>query len=208
MREVPMTISAKKKFELQHSRWSGGITTQLAIWPAGADYASRNFLWRISSAVVEEERSVFTYLPGVRRCLMTINGELVLTHGEDRNIMMRPLRDIYKFDGGEETTSVGRCVDFNLMLKGGCSGDIGPLYAHQTVQLPSGGSDALWYGIFFTAGAEASLRYSGYRVDLSQNKGDFVLITYRPALCGPVTLTLSSDDTVPAVFASVWHEKK
>ena len=208
MREAPMTISAKKKFELHHSRWSGGITTQLAIWPAGADYASRDFQWRISSAVVEEESSVFTHLPGVRRFLMTLSGELSLVYDGTENIHMTPLRDVFRFDGGKETTSAGRCVDFNLMLCGGFRGDIGPLNAPAAVQLPFGNSGLFWYGIYFTADAEASVRYKGYRVDLSRNKGDFVLITYRPALCGAVTLSLSSEEKVPAVFASVWCEKE
>ncbi|MBQ9882311.1 MAG: HutD family protein [Synergistes sp.] len=208
MREAPMIISVKKRFELHHSRWSGGITTQLAIWPADADYASRNFRWRISSAVVEEESSVFTHLPGVRRCLMTLSGELSLMHDGTENIQMRPLRDVFRFDGGKETTSVGRCVDFNLMLCGGFRGDIGPLHAPDALQLPAAGSDLLWYGIFFAADAEVSVRYKGYRVDLSRDKGDFVLITYRPLLCGAVTLSLSSEEEVPAVFASVWHEKE
>lgn len=37
------------------SRWSGGTTTQLAIFPPGASYADRDFLWRVSSAAVEDD---------------------------------------------------------------------------------------------------------------------------------------------------------
>ena len=51
-------IKVVRKDELEHKRWSGGITTQLAIWPEGADYGARKFDWRISSAVVEDEESV------------------------------------------------------------------------------------------------------------------------------------------------------
>ena len=53
-------ILTAKDFET--SRWAGGITTQLAIGPAGAQYPNRDFLWRISSAQVELEHSVFTNL--------------------------------------------------------------------------------------------------------------------------------------------------
>ena len=34
--------------------WSGGTTTQFLIFPREADYARRNFLWRVSSAAVED----------------------------------------------------------------------------------------------------------------------------------------------------------
>ena len=33
-------INVVRKDELEHKRWSGGVTTQLAIWPEDADYAS------------------------------------------------------------------------------------------------------------------------------------------------------------------------
>ena len=58
-----------RKGELPVSRWSGGTTTQLAIWPEGAVYAERNFVWRVSSARVETQESEFTSLPGVARTI-------------------------------------------------------------------------------------------------------------------------------------------
>ena len=30
-------INVVRKDELEHKRWSGGVTTQLAIWPEDAD---------------------------------------------------------------------------------------------------------------------------------------------------------------------------
>lgn len=42
------------------SNWSGGKTTQLFIYPENSEYAKRNFLFRISSATVDCERSEFT----------------------------------------------------------------------------------------------------------------------------------------------------
>ena len=54
------------------SRWSGGTTTQLAISPANALYADREFLWRVSSAVVELPESDFTPLPDYDRILMIL----------------------------------------------------------------------------------------------------------------------------------------
>jgi environmental stress-induced protein Ves len=35
--------------------WSGGTTTQLAIYPENSSYQQRNFLYRISTATVDIE---------------------------------------------------------------------------------------------------------------------------------------------------------
>ena len=65
------------------SRWSGGTTTQVAIMPADAVYARRDFLWRISSACVELEESDFTALPDYDRWISTVQGEMRLTASEE-----------------------------------------------------------------------------------------------------------------------------
>ena len=44
-------------------RRSGGTTTQIAIFPSDTPYSTRDFLWRVSSAVVTDEKSIFTPLP-------------------------------------------------------------------------------------------------------------------------------------------------
>ena len=56
--------------------WAGGVTTQLAISPAGADYGARDFLWRVSSATVSLDESDFTALPGYRRFISTLQGDM------------------------------------------------------------------------------------------------------------------------------------
>jgi environmental stress-induced protein Ves len=70
-----MTIEHYKNSDLIINNWSGGITTQLAIYPKDANYKKQNFQFRISTATVEIEESVFTKLPGVSRKLMILNGE-------------------------------------------------------------------------------------------------------------------------------------
>ncbi|MBR6208727.1 MAG: HutD family protein [Oscillospiraceae bacterium] len=100
--------------------WSGGTTTQLAIEPAGALYADRDFLWRISSAKVELEESDFTALPDYRRFISTLRGDMTLSHNGGPALTLRP-GDIHCFDGGDRTHSWGRCTDFNLMLRKGAA---------------------------------------------------------------------------------------
>lgn len=109
------------------TRWSGETTTQIAIVPPGASYADRNFLWQISSTVVEDERSTFTHLPDYHRWLMLQEGALYLTHNSGTPFRLEPFH-AHEFDGGAVTESIGSCQDFNLMLrKGKCSGTLRPL---------------------------------------------------------------------------------
>ena len=100
------------------SAWSGGTTTQLAIFPPEAKYADRDFLWRVSSATVELEESDFTALPDYDRLIATLRGEIVLTHNGGAPLRLRPF-EVHAFSGADATHSVGRCTDFNLMLRRG-----------------------------------------------------------------------------------------
>ena len=98
------------------TQWSGGTTTQLAIAPAGAIYADRDFLWRVSSATVELDESDFTPLPDYRRWISTLRGDMTLSHNGGAELTLRP-GDVHAFDGADDTHSRGRCTDFNLMLR-------------------------------------------------------------------------------------------
>lgn len=106
------------------TKWSGGLTTQLGIAPQGALYADRDFLWRLSSATVEDAESTFTALPDYERLISTLEGEIALNHNGGEKLTLRPY-EVHRFDGGDDTRSWGRCRDFNLMLrKGRCAGEL------------------------------------------------------------------------------------
>lgn len=106
------------------TRWSGGSTTQLAISPAGADYAQRDFLWRLSSAKVELDHSEFTPLPDYDRLLSTLEGGMQLKIGDKPLFTLEP-QMVCAFDGGTPVESWGLCTDFNLMLrKDRCQGTV------------------------------------------------------------------------------------
>lgn len=113
-----------RETDMRVSEWSGGITRQLAIFPDGADYGKRDFLWRVSSAGVFLDESDFTGLPDYKRFISVIEGEMLLKHGDGGSIRLTP-GCVYCFDGGISTHSYGRCTDFNLMLrKGRCGGGL------------------------------------------------------------------------------------
>ena len=111
----------KTAYEIKE--WSGGTTTEIFIYPEGAEYEKRNFSFRLSTASVELEESTFTALPDVKRTLMVLHGKMELRH-EGYHKKMLEMHDKDVFEGGWKTTSKGQCVDFNLMCKGETTGDL------------------------------------------------------------------------------------
>lgn len=129
-------MSWKKYGEADYvtTRWSGGTTTQLAICPEDAVYADRDFLWRLSSAGVDDDYSKFTALPDYERLISVLKGDLEMKIADGPREAL-PCYQVRAFDGGVPVESWGQCRDFNLMLrKGRCKGGV------QSVRIPAGGS--------------------------------------------------------------------
>lgn len=103
------------------SAWSGGTTTELAIFPEDASYAARNFQWRLSTAIVTAEESTFTALPDWHRLLMVLAGSMQLTHAGHHQVTLQPFEQD-SFSGNWSTHCVGQGQDFNLMLAAGWQG--------------------------------------------------------------------------------------
>lgn len=104
------------------SNWSGGSTTELFIYPPDSTYAKRNFLFRISSATVDVEKSVFTPLPEYHRILLVLEGNIRLLHEiqEGETEILHHERSLFpleqdSFEGEYYTTCYGTCMDFNIM---------------------------------------------------------------------------------------------
>lgn len=116
-------IQIIRKAEAKISTWSGGTTTQLYIYPENAIYGERNFKWRLSSAKVAADESVFTPLPGISRILMVIEGELYIEHQGHYGTTLRAFEKDC-FSGDWVTKSVGKATDFNLMTDKECSGSM------------------------------------------------------------------------------------
>jgi len=103
--------------------WAGGTTSELYIYPENSFYAERNFSFRISTASIEADESIFTKLPGIKRHLMLLEGDLILTHEEHHRITLSPLEKDF-FMGDWTTRSEGKCIDFNLMTADGYAGTL------------------------------------------------------------------------------------
>ncbi|MFA9372160.1 MAG: HutD family protein [Labilibaculum antarcticum] len=121
-----MNFEISKAADFNTINWSGGTSTQLFIYPPTSDYQQRNFAFRLSTAAVEVEESNFTSLPGVSRKIMILDGAIEIIH---ENLYHKKLGkfDTDSFEGGWKTSSVGKCIDFNLMTGGSASGEISAL---------------------------------------------------------------------------------
>ncbi len=126
--EYQIEIVRKEKFKT--NLWSGGETTQLAIFPKDSEYIERNFTWRLSSARVCVEESVFTSLPGINRIIMIIEGELVLKHEGHHESILKPFEQDC-FNGSWKTKSYGKVTDFNLMMSQGCDGELQAIHLNK-----------------------------------------------------------------------------
>lgn len=131
-----MTYSVEmiRKAEQITSTWSGGTTTQLAIYPKLSEYKERNFKWRLSSALVEDEESTFTKLPDIYRHIMIIKGEMRLIHEGQREVLLKPFMQD-SFSGNWTTRSVGRVRDFNLMLGKGSKGELEAIVVKESLNI-------------------------------------------------------------------------
>lgn len=128
------SVEIIRENEQNTSTWSGGTTTELAIYPKGASYKDRNFAWRLSSANVDLEESSFTSLPGIWRYIMVIEGEMDLEHEGHHKAHLKPF-DQDSFSGGWITKSKGKVKDFNLMLTEGYKGKVEAICVNEGVNI-------------------------------------------------------------------------
>lgn len=126
-----MNVDHFTSSQYHQSTWNGGKTTELFLFPPEADYQRRVFDYRISSATIEEQYSMFTVLPGYNRLLMPLEGSVTLTNSE-QTVRLETF-DVGEFDGELSTTSVGKCVDFNLIYKKSMQGEMKRVQAHNSL---------------------------------------------------------------------------
>lgn len=115
MREKIISAESFKK-----TNWSGGETTQLAIYPEDSIFSEKDFLFRISSATFTSTESQFSDFSGYQRYILPLEGSLSLKH---EGLYSRKL-DSYEaeyFDGSWTTFSQNTldCRDYNFIVKSG-----------------------------------------------------------------------------------------
>lgn len=118
-----MKFKVLNKADYKTTKWSGGDTREFYIYPEYSSYQKRDFLFRISSAAVNLEKSTFTKLEGVSRKLMLLAGDMELVHKDKYNKKLKPFEQD-SFEGDFDTESYGKARDFNLMTRLNCSGEL------------------------------------------------------------------------------------
>ncbi|MFK4784407.1 HutD family protein [Fusobacterium sp. MFO224] len=104
------------------SKWSGGITKQLYIYPENCEFKNRDFKFRISTATTELEESTFTSFNNMNRVISVLKGTMELNHLDHHHVTLNPY-DIDRFSGNWTTHSKGKVTDFNLIINNNGKGD-------------------------------------------------------------------------------------
>lgn len=193
------------------SMWSGGTTTEIAIYPKEAVYSRRDFLWRISSAHVDSAESEFTSLPGIWRLIMVLEGDMTLEHEHHHSVRLQPFQQD-AFAGDWATRSKGKARDFNIMLTAGCTAQMraasvqrDPVLAVpvETDQACDTGKNAAFivYSVDGELTAE-TIDHGTWRIDA----GDALLLTTgQPGIARSVQLSSLGDTAVHVVLATIQY---
>ena len=165
------TILGFKDFKTK--QWSGGKTTELFIYPATANLEKCNFNFRISTATVEVELSKFTALPNVSRHLMVLKGEITITHKNHHQTRLSK-NEIDSFEGDWETTSVGTCVDFNLMTTENTKGSLSSISVNPNKKVQSTLVSTNEFYIYYVA--QGALEFELNSEVKNLNEGELLVI--------------------------------
>ncbi|MNF96687.1 HutD [compost metagenome] len=109
-----MNISLLPKKDSKASVWSGGLTYEYMIYPETANYVNRDFAFRISSATIEQESSVFTKFKGYYRYLVMLDNCLHIEINKEKKLYEK--YEIMEFNSDDEVASYTKGIDFNWMV--------------------------------------------------------------------------------------------
>lgn len=109
-----MNISLFTKKDSKSSIWSGGLTYEYIIYPKTAQYTDRDFLFRISSATIEQVPSEFTQFKGYYRYLVMLDNSLDIEINKEKKSYEKS--EIMEFKSDDEVTSYTKGNDFNWMV--------------------------------------------------------------------------------------------
>ncbi|WP_316634083.1 HutD family protein [uncultured Flavobacterium sp.] len=109
-----MNIQLLPKKSSKASIWSGGLTYEYMIYPKTANYTDRGFVFRISSATIEQVPSEFTKFKGYYRYLVMLDNCLDIEVNKEKKIYEK--YEIMEFNSDDEVTSYTKGIDFNWMV--------------------------------------------------------------------------------------------
>ena len=109
-----MHLRTFSKKELIPAVWSGGLTYEYVISPLNAEYNTRNFIFRISSATIDQIPSEFTAFKGFHRYLVMLDNTLTVTINGEQQVYQKD--EIMQFASCDTVISYSKGTDFNWMI--------------------------------------------------------------------------------------------
>ena len=110
-----MKITHLEAEKIQATSWAKGKTSEYYIYPENADYQNKDFLFRVSSATIDESPARFTLFIGYTRYLAMLDSTLDISINRNRNTYK--INELIKFQSEDDVISYSTGKDFNLMLK-------------------------------------------------------------------------------------------
>lgn len=104
------------------TKWSGGQTQEIYIFPGNSSYHSKDFEFRISTATVSKAGAPFTPLLGYHRILMPLRKPMRL-EVNDRIVKVPPFKTYY-FSGSDHVDSLEKNIDLNIMVNDQWTADL------------------------------------------------------------------------------------
>jgi len=192
-----------KIFTAEHfkpSNWAGGTTTELFIFPSNANYQLRNFLFRLSTATVEMDKSVFTPLNGISRKLMVLAGQITLSHEGHHSKQLNKF-NVDEFEGAWKTSSIGRCTDFNLMTTGKTTGEITAIVVEKEKQANYKIKENFDWCIVYIYSGKINIALNNKTIAI--NKGDLLLFNKPTITSLKITGVENSELVISEIYISL-----
>lgn len=120
------SVQIIRRAQMSISNWAGGSTLQLAIYPAQSSVAAQDFLWRFSSATVEQSGD-FTKFPAHQRLLALRQGAGFSLQLDGQQALVQNPYHCLRFSGKSHSSAQlteGAVTDINLMLAAGYQGNM------------------------------------------------------------------------------------
>ncbi len=168
-----MNIKHFQSQDFNTTRWSGGTTTELFIWPMDAQFKLGNFAFRLSTATVEIPESKFSALPDTNRTLMVLDGQITLTH-EGHHSKRLGAFETDHFKGEWTTLCEGTCTDFNLMTKGTTKGSLVAIQVGNQETKTINIAKQLAFCFAFTVTGKITIKIEG--IDYAVDAGELIYI--------------------------------
>ncbi|MDF9866523.1 environmental stress-induced protein Ves [Bacilli bacterium PM5-3] len=110
-----MQIKYIKQEDTKTTKWAKGSTSEYYIYPESCNYMNKDFLFRISSATIDEQPARFTMFIGYTRYLTMLDSALDISINRKQNTYEN--HEIIKFHSEDDTIAYSTGKDFNLMVK-------------------------------------------------------------------------------------------